>query len=53
MVLATLLTGCEAVINAFDLSDWGIPPTIKALLLFLIVAGAFITRLIVIRGKKQ
>ena len=53
MVLATLLTGCEAVINAFDLSDWGIPPTIKALLLFLIVAGAFITRLIVIRDKKQ
>lgn len=53
MVLATLLTGCEAVVSAFDLSDWGIPPFAKALILFLIVAGAFLTRLIVIRGRKQ
>lgn len=53
LFLATLLTGCEAVISAFDLADWGIPPTLKAIILFIVVAGAFLARLVVLNGRKE
>lgn len=46
MALAAFLSGCEAVINAFDIGEFGIKPWVKAVIIFVIIAGAFITRLL-------
>lgn len=46
MALAAFLSGCEAVVNAFDLEILGIKPWVKALILFLVIGGAFIARIL-------
>lgn len=53
MVLAAVLTGCEAVATVVGV-DWvPLPPVARALLLFALVAAALISRIVAQRGFKD
>lgn len=46
MAVAMLLTGCEAVVNMVGLDWLHLPRWVAALIIFFVIGGAFVARLV-------